>query len=111
MVLLLQISADDIAVAHKNSSLVSSQNVISASFGASEKAREGVSKSLTCFSSGLLPGSGIHTIMSKTGQAQAGGAKSSLRGRDPPGERSCFDLERDRKQNYRKPSFFFLYVK
>lgn len=40
MVLLLQISSDDIAVAHKTSILKPAQNLIRASFGESERAKE-----------------------------------------------------------------------
>lgn len=39
-------------------------------------------KSLTFFSSGSSPGSGIHGIMSKTGHGQAGEAKYLLSDRD-----------------------------
>lgn len=67
MVLLLQISADDIAGTHThtNSILKPLLNLIKASFGESERPRgkkRGFSKSFTFFSSGLKPGRGIHSI-------------------------------------------------
>lgn len=90
MVLRLQISANDIAVTRKNSILKPLQNLIRASFVESEIARQkerGFLKLLTFFSFGPLPRSGIHSVMSKAGQRQAGEAKLLLSDRHSPGKR------------------------
>lgn len=113
MVLLLQISADDIAVAHKNSILQPLLNLIRDSFrasfgGAGEKER--VSKLLTFFSSGPLPVSGIHSIMSKTGQRQAGETKLLLSDRDSTGERRVSLIYKYTENIGRKCASFFMHA-
>lgn len=60
-----------------------------------EKRAGGEGFEITCFfSTGTLPKSGIHSIMSKTGRRQAGEAKLLLRNKGlDRGEEGCFDLE------------------
>lgn len=93
----------------KTQSSSPSLNLISASFGESERARERVWKSLTFFSSGPSPESGIHGIMSKTGRRQAGEAESLLSDRDSPGERTAALIWKCRENITRKRSSFFIY--
>lgn len=68
MVLVLQILCDDISASLEDSIPIPSLNLITASFGEAERARE--EKRFFFYFSGLLPGGRIHSIMSKTGHRQ-----------------------------------------